>query len=366
MRLLTNSLVAPFLFLYLANKVVGMNKKKIGLTLFLSIIFLIFIIISCTAFGLADISIVKTTKILGNKIFKIPFDLNDIKKSQKVIIWNLRFPRVILALLVGGALSLCGVAYQGIFKNPMADPFILGISSGAALGATIGIILNISNSLIGLNIISGLAFIFSLLTISIVYNISKVGRNVPVTTLLLSGIAMGQFLTAITSILMIFNAENLGHIIFWTLGSFSAKSWRHVMILFPYVSLGGIILYTYSRELDIMLLGEDTAIQLGVDIEKTKKVVLFITALITSAAVSITGIIGFIGLITPHIIRLILGPKHKKLFPFSFLLGGAFMVICDTIARSIINQEIPVGIITALFGGPFFIYLLRKKKREVA
>lgn len=317
-------------------------------------------ILISTTIGIADISIGQIIKILISRIFQNDAGLEGLKDSTIAIVWLIRFPRVLLAFFVGGALAVCGASYQGIFKNPMADPFILGVSSGAALGATIGIMTNTDFHIWGMSAVSIFAFIGALTSLFIVYNISRVGRKLPVATLLLSGIAIGQLLTALISICMVFYNE-FQRIIFWTMGSFEAKSWEQLVMVVPYIVIGFFIIYSSGREMDIMLLGEDTASQLGVDTEKLKIKILFATAVMTAAAVSVTGIIGFVGLIVPHIVRIAAGPKHKGLIPYSFAAGGIFMIVCDTIARSLMSQEIPVGVITALFGGPFFIYLLKKK-----
>lgn len=338
-----------------------MKKLSSGKLLIISIVLCFFTVLISTTIGSSDISFFQTLKILVSKIFNVDINLDEVKNSSINIIWVVRLPRVILAFLVGGSLAICGVSYQGIFKNPMADPFILGVSSGAALGASIGIVSKLKFSFLGLSPISILAFIGAIMTIVIVYNISKIGNKVPVTTLLLSGIAIGQLLTAVISLFMIFT-DDMQRIIYWTMGSFNARSWEHVLVVLPYAFIGFFILYLSSRELDIMLLGEETASQLGVDTEKIKKRVLFSTAIITGVSVSVTGIIGFVGLIIPHVVRSFVGPKHKSLIPYSFVIGGIFMIVCDTISRALIAQEIPVGIITALFGGPFFIYLLRQRK----
>lgn len=337
------------------------NLKKYAIPL--SIIICILVIYMCTLMGITSISFSDANKILLDQIFHINLGMENISEGAIAIIWNVRLPRVILAFVTGGALALCGAAYQGIFKNPMADPFILGVSSGAALGASIGIVMQFSSSFLGLNGTAILAFVGSFLTILIVYNISRVGRKVPVATLLLSGIAIGQSIGAFMSMLMIFNKESMAQIIFWTMGSLNGKGWGQVIMVLPYVVIGCIIMLTSVRELDIMLLGEETATQLGVDTEFLKKKILFSSSLITAAVVSVTGIIGFVGLIIPHIVRMVTGPKHRTLVPFSLLFGGAFLILCDTIARTVSSQEIPVGIITAAFGGPFFVYLLRKRKK---
>ena len=338
-----------------------MNRKKYAIVI--SILICIVIIYGCTLIGVANISFWDANKILIDQFFGIDLGMENINEGMIAIIWNVRLPRIILAFLTGSVLALSGAAYQGIFKNPMADPYILGVSSGAALGAAIGIVLDFNSSFLGLNGTALLAFIGSLGTILIVYNISKVGRKVPVATLLLSGIAIGQSINAIMSLIMIFNQDSLTQIMFWTMGSLNGKGWNQAILVLPYIILGMVMMFSSMRELDIMLMGEEAATQLGVDTERLKKKILITSSLVTAAVVSVTGIIGFVGLIVPHIVRMITGPKHRVLMPFSMLFGGAFLILSDTIARTIAAQEIPVGIITAAFGGPFFVYLLRKRKK---
>jgi len=340
-----------------------MNKnKKIIILILLITTIVIFISLSI---GAVKVEISDIFKILKNSILKRDNNFLNIEDNIVYIIWNIRLPRIIVSLLIGGMLSIAGVTYQGILKNPMADPFILGISSGAALGATIGIVSKINFSILGLDFISIAAFVGAVSIIFIVYNIAKINNDVPVTTLLLSGVAMSQFLTAILSILMLIFDRDLNKIILWTMGSLSGKGWESIMNLLPYSILGIIILLFLSRDMDLLLLGDESAKNLGVEADKVKKIALVTASVITAAAVSVSGIIGFVGLIVPHIVRIFMGPKHIKLLPISFIVGGLLMVVCDTIARSIIPQEIPVGIITAILGGPFFIYLLKKRKEEV-
>lgn len=335
--------------------------KKYALPL--SIVGCLVIIYICTITGITSIPFFDANRILMREVFHLPVDMVGISDGNVAIIWNVRLPRVLLGFLTGGALALCGASYQGIFKNPMADPFILGVSSGAALGASIGIVSGFSVSALGLNGTAILAFVGAFLAIFLVYNISRVGRKVPVATLLLSGIAVSQSLTAFMSLLMIFNVQNMNQIMFWTMGSLNGKGWSQVLTVLPYVLVGCLFLLTTVRELDIMLLGEEAATQLGVNTELLKKKVLVASSLITAAVVSVTGIIGFVGLVVPHVVRMLSGPKHRVLMPFSLVFGGTFLIICDTLARTVSAQEIPVGIITAAFGGPFFIYLLRKTKK---
>ncbi|MTI68141.1 MAG: iron chelate uptake ABC transporter family permease subunit [Firmicutes bacterium] len=343
-------------------------KSNYSLIIFLLILLTLFSIILFSTIGTADINIVEAFKI---GLSKVPFikgfiSLEGIKKAHRVIILNLRIPRVLLGILVGAALSSVGAAFQGMFKNPMADPYVIGISSGAALGATIVIVTGLNLSLFGIKSISVGAFLGAMITAFMVYIIARVNNKIPVTTLLLSGIAIGQFFTAIMSFIMVIFSNDLTKIIYWTLGSFSAKSWDELIPVSIPIILSIIVINFFARDLNIMLTGEESAKSLGVNVEKTKILILIICSFTTAMAVSVSGIIGFVGLIIPHIVRLIVGPDHRILLPSSALVGGIFMIFADTIARTIISPtEIPVGIITALFGGPFFIYLLKKKKKSI-
>ena len=342
------------------------NKVRYGITLGLLALSLVFFIVLFSTIGSADVKITDTFRIIASKISFLNTDISDISKSQVSIIWNLRLPRVLLGVIVGASLSMAGAAFQGMFKNPMADPYVIGISSGAALGASIAIILKINFEILGFSTISLFAFIGALIAVTLVYNIAKVKNQVPVTTLLLSGVAIGQFFTAIMSFLMVFFNNDMNKIIYWTLGSLSGKGWDPVLTISIPVILGMLLLSLYARDLNIMLTGEESAKSLGVNVERTKIYIILIGTFITSIAVSVSGIIGFVGLIIPHIVRLIIGPDHRILLPASALMGGIFMIFADTIARTIISPiEIPVGIITAIFGGPFFIYLLRSKKKKI-
>ncbi len=342
------------------------NKVRYGVTLGLLALSLVFFIVLFSTIGSADVKITDTFRIIASKISFLNTDISDISKSQVSIIWNLRLPRVLLGVIVGASLSMAGAAFQGMFKNPMADPYVIGISSGAALGASIAIILKINFEILGFSTISLFAFIGALIAVTLVYNIAKVKNQVPVTTLLLSGVAIGQFFTAIMSFLMVFFNNDMNKIIYWTLGSLSGKGWDPVLTISIPVILGMLLLSLYARDLNIMLTGEESAKSLGVNVERTKIYIILIGTFITSIAVSVSGIIGFVGLIIPHIVRLIIGPDHRILLPASALMGGIFMIFADTIARTIISPiEIPVGIITAIFGGPFFIYLLRSKKKKI-
>lgn len=340
-----------------------MKRKKKKIILSLAIIGCILLIYVCTVMGAASVSLEEVNRILLHEVFRAPVSMEGISQGTIAIVRDVRLPRVLLGFLTGAALAVCGASYQGIFKNPMADPYILGISSGAALGASIGIVLHFSGSLSGLSGTTLLAFAGALLTVFLVYTISRSGKKVPISSLLLSGIAVNQSLSAFMSLIMLFNQQSMDQIMFWTMGSLNGKGWNQILTILPYVIVGIVLLMTSARELDIMLLGEDTAVQLGVNVEFVKKKVLIVSSIVTAAVVSATGIIGFVGLLVPHVVRLFTGPKHRVLMPVSLIFGGTFLILCDTAARSLITQEIPVGIITAACGGPFFLYLLWKSRR---
>lgn len=342
----------------------AMKKKKIRpIYLVLALLACLLIVWICTITGAASVSIEEANRILLNKLFHMNVSLDGISKGNITIIWNIRFPRILLGFVAGAALAVSGAGYQGIFKNPMADPFVLGVSSGAALGAAIGIICHFSFRLGVLNSTTLLAFAGSFAALILVYSISKVGRRVPVATLLLSGVAVNSTLSAVMSFIMMMNKQSMDQIMFWTMGTLNGKGWSQIMAVLPWVLTGLVMMLLSGRELDIMLTGEETATQLGVNIEFVKRKVLFASSLLTASVISVTGIIGFVGLVVPHVVRLFTGPKHRVLMPVSLVFGGAFLVICDTLARSLTTSEIPVGIITSICGGPFFLYLLRKSKR---
>lgn len=338
------------------------NKKRFYKEKFLVMLIILFLMIVVSAtLGVANVSFVDSLKIIINEIPLIDklVNTNDINEVYQKIILMIRLPRILLAGLVGACLSTVGCSYQGIFKNPMADPYVLGVSTGAALGATLAIVFGFTVSFLGLGIITLSAFCGSIVTIIVVYNISRIGNKVPVVSMLLSGIAVNFFLSSIISLLMVFNREDVEKIVFWTMGSFSAASWKSALIITPLTLIGIIMIYVYARDLNIMLTGESSAQSLGINVERVKKQLLLITSIMVAAAVSVSGIIGFVGLLVPHAFRLVLGPDHKILIPFSAVGGAIFLITCDTLARNLIPPaEIPVGAITSLFGAPFFIYLL--------
>ena len=278
------------------------------------------------------------------------------------IFWDIRIPRVLLAGLVGASLACAGTAMQAVFRNPMADPFIIGVSSGAAVGAA-------SAGLIGLTVVVGaftapmLAFACALLTVFVVYRMGTVRGKVYVDTLLLSGVAIAAFLGAVVSFLIYFAREDYHQLITWLLGTLAKAEWSHIWILIVPAAFGAFLVTLYGRELNALLLGEETAHNLGADPESLKKIMLATAAFVTAGAVAFTGIIGFVGLIVPHMMRILVGADHRVLVPAATLFGAIFLIWADALSRTLIPaQELPVGIITALCGGPFFLYLLRKSR----
>ncbi|MFW5998785.1 MAG: FecCD family ABC transporter permease [Bacillota bacterium] len=328
------------------------------------IVFFVVILIMLLVF-LISISI-GSTYIPVSKIFRILFSRNTELKSLEVIIKKIRLPRIILSFLVGSGLAVSGVIFQGVIRNPMVDPYIVGISAGAGTGVTIAVIFGLNWSIFGIGTLPLMAFLGAIFTVLIVYHLARVKNKLPVMTFLLAGVAMGFVLNAVQSFLMVLGADNLHKIVYWLMGSVASGGWQEVKMILPYYLAGIIPIIFYLKDLNIILLGEESAQYLGVEVEKVKKRLIVSATLVTASVVAVSGSIGFIGLIVPHISRMLIGPDNRKLFPLAFFIGGIFLLISDNIARTLLAPlEIPVGIITALAGGPYFIYLLRKKKNEI-
>ncbi|MCX8117581.1 MAG: iron ABC transporter permease [Desulfobacterota bacterium] len=280
-------------------------------------------------------------------------------ETEAAILLSIRLPRVLLAAGVGAGLSLSGAIFQALLRNPLADPYILGVSSGSAVGAILAILLGWGSLSFGLPLAS---FAGAVLTIGLVFQFGKQDGRIHPNTLLLAGVITGSFLSAlIMFFLSISQREELRTIVFWLMGDFSFTHPRSPLIILPYLAIGFFILYRRSRQLNLILSGEESALQLGVEVERLKVISYLCASLITAASVSLCGLIGFVGLIIPHATRLLFGPDHRLLLPASGLIGASYLILCDTLARTILSPvELPVGVITAAFGGPFFLYLLRR------
>ncbi|MGD0716749.1 MAG: iron chelate uptake ABC transporter family permease subunit [Halobacteriota archaeon] len=283
-------------------------------------------------------------------------------EAEAIIIFQIRLPRTFMALLVGSGLAVAGVAMQALFKNPLADPYVLGASSGAGFGAALIISLGFVSAIF----VPLAAFAGAVIATFTVYALSMIGPRSSVTLLLLSGIAIGTFFSALISYLMFVAGQNLTALVFWLMGGLWASTWQYVEITFPVILVGTIILYAYARDLNLMLSGEESAQHLGVAVENLKRILLVTVSFIVGVAVAFCGIIGFVGLIVPHVVRTFTGPDHKALIPASALFGGILLIWADIVARSAIpGEEMPVGIITALLGAPFFLYLVRSRRKNI-
>lgn len=281
-------------------------------------------------------------------------------ETERAILLSIRLPRALLAGLVGAGLSLSGAIFQALLRNPLADPYILGVSSGSAVGAILAILLGWGGLSFGLPLAS---FAGAVVTIGLVFQFGKQNGRIHPNTLLLAGVITGSFLSAVIMFfLSVSQREELRTIVFWLMGDFSFAHPRSLLIILPYLTLGFLILYRQSRQLNLLLSGEESALQLGVEVERLKILSYLSASLITAASVSFSGLIGFVGLIMPHALRLLFGPDHRILLPASALAGASYLILCDTLARTILAPiELPVGVVTAAFGGPFFLYLLRRR-----
>jgi iron complex transport system permease protein len=344
-----------------------MGKRSFRFNIIALILILVLTFIFSVSIGSASLSFVDSLRLVLAKLPFIGGKIADTNLATKyeVIVWKVRMPRIAMSALVGSSLSMVGAAFQGIFRNPLADPHILGVSSGAAFGATIGMISGVSLGFMGLGTVGVLAFIGALLTVFAVYNISKIGGRISVTGMLLTGTAISTFLSSLISLIMTFHHEQIDRVYMWTMGSFSSASWTKVGFLAIFVFIGASVLFWYAPKLNIIMMGDDDAKCLGIDVDKVRRRMIIAASILVAAAVSVSGIIGFVGMIIPHCTRLISGADNKKLMPYSFLVGAIFVTLCDTVARTVAAPtEIPVGIITAMFGAPYFIILVAKGRKR--
>lgn len=284
------------------------------------------------------------------------------------ILWNIRMPRVVLAGLVGAALAIAGAAFQGLLRNPLADPYTLGVSSGASVGAVMTLFFGISIPFLGSYTLPVMSMFGALVTMLAVIGFAKmVDRSMKMETVILTGIIFSSFLGSIISLMIALTGEELRQIIGWLLGSVSMRGWPHVQMALPFIAIGSFLLWLNRRELNAMLFGEDRARHLGVDVRKRKMVILIGGSVLTGAAVAVSGTIGFVGLVVPHITRLLWGSDHRHLLPLSFINGASLLILCDLVSRTIISPtELPIGVITAFIGAPVFAYVFFRQRKGVA
>jgi len=277
---------------------------------------------------------------------------------------KIRFPRVILAVLVGACLSLAGAGFQGVLRNPLADPYTMGVASGSAVGAAFLILFGLHISFLGQWSIPVVAFLTGFVSLWIVLRLANTQGKLQTETLLLSGVVVQAFLGSLVSFMVSLSDKAVNEIVFWLMGSLSFRGWDFTYVLLPYLIVGLMVLISYARALNLFSLGERQAAHLGVSVDRTKLVVLIVSTLLTAGAVSIAGIVGFVGLVVPHLVRLMVGPDYRLLLPMATICGGIYVLWADTVARMLLSPtEIPLGVVTAFLGAPFFAYLLKQNKR---
>jgi iron complex transport system permease protein len=333
-----------------------MTKYPLLLTI-LALLLLVSAVISM-GIGAAPVTPYQVLQVLHTHLLGHP-----VGGTNDLIIWSLRLPRIALAVLVGGGLAVSGVIMQALFHNPLADPYIVGVSSGAAFGAVLAVALGMGLSILGMNAVPLCAFLGAVAVTALVYGLSRQRARMPVTTLLLTGIALGSMLQAVTAFLLLQQGHSeLREVMGWLMGSLANSDWRHVGLLLPYVAIVLALSWCWQRELNVLAFGEDTAHQLGIPLERTKLLLLMLASLIAAGAVAMSGVIAFVGLIVPHVMRRLVGPNHRRLLPASFLGGGLLLLWADMLARSVLpGSEIPIGIITSVLGAPFFLYVLYRR-----
>nr|WP_106588410.1 iron ABC transporter permease [Salsuginibacillus halophilus] len=291
--------------------------------------------------------------------------LQNVEDNTFSIIWGIRLPRVLLALCVGASLALAGAAFQGLLRNPLADPYTLGVSSGAALGAVIVIFFNFTIVGLGDFTLPVVAIAAGMGTLLLVFGLVQLSsRSLAIETIILAGIIVSAFIGAIISLIIALSDQNsMTQIIYWLYGSVGMRGWSYVQLMLPFMAVGALLLITHYRELNALALGEDAADHIGVNVKRGKVFILVGASLLTGAAVAAAGSIGFVGLVIPHLVRLLTGPDHRHVLPVSMVVGGGFLVLADVLSRTIIApQELPIGVVTALIGAPVFALLLVRER----
>ncbi|WP_370875121.1 FecCD family ABC transporter permease [Cytobacillus purgationiresistens] len=315
--------------------------------------------------GTVSVPALDIVKIIGSEIFRLA-PSGEIDPMHANIVMNIRLPRVILAGIVGASLAIAGAAFQGLLRNPLADPYTLGVSSGASVGAVLTLFFGISIPFAGAFTLPLLSILFAFVTIFVVLIFARqIDRSMKVETIILTGIIFSSFLGAFISLMIALTGDELRQIIGWLLGSVSMRGWEYIKIILPFFLIGSVILLANSRELNAMSFGEERAQHIGVNVQRRKMVILFAGSILTGAAVAVSGTIGFVGLVIPHLTRLLWGPDHLHLLPLSIMTGGGFLILADLVARTIISPtELPIGVITALIGAPVFAMILMKRRVE--
>jgi len=323
--------------------------------------------------GVAGVVVAVAAAVVGIVLGTVPIPLGDslavlvdhvvpgtastVTPATDAIVWDLRVPRVLTALVVGAALAVAGATFQGLLRNPLADPYVLGTASGAALGAAIAVLLPVRFVVAGFGLVQALAFAGAMIAVTAVYRVSRIGGLSALTSLLLTGYAVGSLLAAGLAMAMYLSGAALRSIFAFLLGGFEASSWERLGGVLPLIVIGTVLIALRARSLNALLLGEETAMHLGIDVGRERAILLALASLVTAAAVTAAGLIGFVGLVVPHVVRLLVGPNARAVVPLSALWGANLMLLSDIVARVV--GDVPVGVVTALIGAPFFLAILR-------
>lgn len=322
-------------------------------------------LVGCVLFslsqGAADIPFETTIRIVMAELH-LPVE-QDWTATQETIVVDVRLPRVLMAAVVGAVLAICGGAYQGVFRNPLADPYLIGAASGAALGGTIAIVSDIDGNYYAASLLTVFAFVGAITASFVSFALGRSSREAPTVSLILAGVAVSAFATAVTSLMMLRSEDDLRVVLSWVLGGFNLASWDKMWLLLPYAMPAVVVVLLHGRLLNAMQVDDEEAQHLGVNVGRVRFILIAAVSVATAAAVSVSGIIGFVGLVVPHAIRLLGIADYRQLLPLSALLGGALLVLADVLARTIIEPaEIPVGVLTAILGAPFFLLLLQRRQ----
>lgn len=317
-------------------------------------------------FGPLDIPLGQVLQTLAQHLFLTPASA---ETTNAIVVWEIRFSRIILSLLIGSGLAISGTVFQGILRNPLADPFTIGVSSGAAFGASVAIFFGLSGTipfLTGIGFVPAAALTGALLALAAVITLGSMGGQLKRDALVLAGVVVATFLAALISLIKSLDEDSVASIVFWIMGSLQGRSWQHVQLILPWYGLGLAILWRFSRELDILSLGEIQAQQLGMNASRVRLWLLVGASMITGASVAVSGVIGFVGLVVPHLVRIVQGGEHRPLLVSSAFTGGLLLLWSDVLARTILPEgaELPVGVVTALLGGPFFCLLLHRSMKR--
>ncbi len=320
---------------------------------------LVVVLVGGIGLGSVDLAPSTTIAILAHRLLGISVPVSWPATSEAIVI-DLRLPRVLTAMVVGSGLAVAGATFQGLLRNPLADPYVLGTASGAALGAAIAVLLPVRGLILEFGLLHGLAFLGALASVTVVYRLSRTSPLAPLTSLLLTGYAVGSLLAAGLAMAMYLSGTGLREIFAYLLGGFDGTSWVRLAVAAPLIIGGSLLILVRARQLNGFLLGEEAAAHLGVDVRRERTILLALASLVTAAGVAIAGLIGFVGLVVPHLVRLLVGPNARLVLPISALFGASLLAAADVLARLL--GGVPVGVVTAVIGAPFFLALLRRAR----